>query len=234
MHWIVIIAVVLVFALVFLAWASSDIGSNVYIPVLCKGERNDKVVALTFDDGPNEETTPRVLDILKQHNIKATFFLIGQKAEKYPHLVQRMVDEGHIVANHTYSHRGVFPISRSRKVIDELQKCSDAIAGIIGKYPKLFRPPFGLTNPIIGTVVRQLDMQVIGWSIRSFDTVQKHKEENICGRVIGKLHGGAVILLHDRCKDADHLLQRIIEEIESKEYKVVQLNKMFNIEAYED
>lgn len=234
MYWIVIIAVIAVLVLVFLAWASSYIGSNIYVSALCKGKQEDRVVSLTFDDGPNERTTPLVLDILKEHNIKATFFLIGQKAAKYPHLVQRMIDEGHIVANHTYSHKGVFPISGSDIVSEELQRCSDTIATIIGKHPKLFRPPFGLTNPIIGAVVKEKGMHVIGWSIRSFDTVREFPETLICDRVVGKLHRGAIILLHDRCKDADVLLQKLIEEINSKGYKVVALNKQFNIEAYED
>lgn len=236
MYWIIVavVVVVLVLVLAFLAWASADVGSNIYLPALCRGRRRGSVVALTFDDGPNEETTPRVLDILKQHNIKATFFLIGEKAKKYPHIVQRMVEEGHIVANHTYSHKGIFPVCTGRVVAAELQKCSDTIADIVGKHPKLFRPPFGVTNPIIGAKVKQMGMQTVGWSIRSLDSVVKIKSKSICARVVSKLHPGAVILLHDRCKDDDVLLQMLIREIGKRGYKIVQISEMFNINAYED
>lgn len=216
-----------------MVWASVDVASNVYVRSLCRGGRAGREVALTFDDGPDERITPRVLDILKEYNIKATFFLVGDKVEQCPELVQRMVAEGHIVANHTYSHRSVFPMSRGEVVAEELQRCSDAIAKHTGKCPKLFRPPFGVTNPIIAKVLKTKGLHTIGWSVRSLDTVAKHSREYICNRVVSRLHNGAVILLHDRCEEADVLLRMLIEKIEEQNYRFVALNEMFNIEVYE-
>ena len=172
--------------------------------------------------------------VLKEHNIKATFFLVGEKAAQHPELVLRMVAEGHIVANHTYSHKAQFPMSSSEIVAEELQRCSDVIAKHIGKQPKLFRPPFGVTNPIIAKVVKLYGLHTIGWSIRSLDTVAKHSRESVCHRVVSRLHDGAVILLHDRCEEADVLLQMLITEIEKRDYRFVALNEMFNIDVYEN
>ena len=233
MYWIVAIVLFLAIS-AFMVWASADIGSNVYIKTLCRGHRNERVVALTFDDGPDERMTPRVLDVLKEHNIKATFFLVGEKAAQHPELVLRMVAEGHIVANHTYSHKAQFPMSSSEIVAEELQRCRDVIAKHIGKQPKLFRPPFGVTNPIIAKVVKLYGLHTIGWSIRSLDTVAKHSRESVCHRVVSRLHDGAVILLHDRCEEADMLLQMLITEIEKRDYRFVALNEMFNIDVYEN
>ena len=92
---------IFVAANIFLVWASADVGSNIYVKAHCKGEVKDRCVTLTFDDGPNAENTSKVLDVLKRHNIRATFFLIGKNVEEHPALASRMVEEGHIVANHT-------------------------------------------------------------------------------------------------------------------------------------
>ena len=115
----------------FLVWASADVGSNIYLKTLCRAKTTERVVALTFDDGPNEVTTPRVLDVLKRYGVQATFFVVGQSAEQYPEIVQRIVSEGHTVANHTYSHKALFPLSSAQSVKEELQRCNDAIASII-------------------------------------------------------------------------------------------------------
>lgn len=233
MYWIV--AIIIIGAVsAFLVWASADVASNVYIKTLCRGRNDERVVALTFDDGPDEQMTPRVLDVLNERNIKATFFLVGEKVERHPELVQRMVAEGHIVANHTYSHKSVFPMSKSEVVVEELQRCNDAIAKHTSKRSKLFRPPFGVTNPIIAKAVKHKNLTTIGWSIRSLDTVAKHSRESVCHRVVSRLHDGAVILLHDRCEKADVLLRILIEEIEKRGYKFVALNEIFNIEVYEN
>ena len=109
MYWLIVVIVVGI--IIFFVWASADVGSNVYLKTLCKADREDKVVSLTFDDGPDKIITPLVLDILKEYDIKATFFLIGKKAEKHPYLVKQIVEEGHIIANHTYSHSG-FSLSK--------------------------------------------------------------------------------------------------------------------------
>lgn len=230
-----LIIVILFLALtIFLVWASADISSNIYLKSVCKGDTDDKVIALTFDDGPDEIMTPRVLDVLKRHDIKATFFLIGDKVDKLPHIVKRMVDEGHIVGNHTYSHSGLFPLSSSAKVKNELQRCNDSIYKAVGLRTELFRPPFGVTNPIIGKNVRQCGFKTIGWSIRSLDTVKGKSREEIVEKIERQLHPGAIILLHDRCENADVLLEKIITSSIEKGYDIVSLDEMLKLKVYED
>lgn len=228
------IAILTILLILFLVWASADVGSNIYIKTICKADVKDKVVALTFDDGPDETTTEKVLDVLKKYNIQATFFLVGSKVEKHPDIVKRIYSEGHIVANHTYSHSGFFPLCSGLKVMGEITKCASAIQKNIGKKPKLFRPPFGVTNPIIGKVVRDLELKTIGWSIRSLDTVRGKTREEIARKVQKNLHPGAIILLHDRCSKADELLENIIEGSLKNGYSFTSLDKMINLQAYEN
>lgn len=220
--------------LIFLVWASADIDSNVYLKSLCKGKTDAKIVTLTFDDGPDEIMTPRVLDILKEYDIKATFCLIGSKAEQNYALVRRIVAEGHTVANHTYSHSWNFPMSSAAQVERELIRCNDAIFAATGVKTKYFRPPFGVTNPIVGKMVKKMKFNTIGWSIRSLDTIQSRDRERVCSRIINRLHPGAIILLHDRCNDADLLLEMLIAKITSNGYRIVSLTELSNIEPYEN
>ena len=232
MYWIIIILALALTLL--LVWASADVGSNIYLKVVCRGNSKQRVVALTFDDGPDQVMTPKVLDVLKKYNIKATFFLVGANIDKNSEIVKRMVAEGHIVANHTYSHRGVFPLSSKQCVMNELQQCNEAIKSCVGVWPKLFRPPFGVTNPIIGNAVRTADMTAIGWSIRSLDTVKGKSRSEICRRVESRLHSGAIILLHDRCDGADELLEGVIQAILKSNYSIISLDKMLKMNVYED
>lgn len=232
MYWLIVI--VLVAILAFFVWASADIGSNVYLKTLCKAKTEDKVVALTFDDGPDAEMTPRVLDVLKEYGVKATFFLIGKNVDKNPEIVKRIILEGHTVANHTYSHAGLFPLNGSCKVRDELQKCNATIYHTIGLKPKLFRPPFGVTNPIIGSVSNSMGFKAIGWSIRSLDTIKTRSRVDVCNGILKKLHCGAIILLHDRCNDADVLLRILIPAIIEKGYNITTIETLIKNSIYED
>ena len=231
MYWV--IAILLFVLTLFLVWASADVGSNIYLKAACKGDGKQRVVALTFDDGPDEEMTPKVLDVLKRYDIKATFFLVGEKVEKGPDIVRRIVADGHIVANHTYSHSGLFPLSSGQKVMRELQRCNEAFETTVGLSPKLFRPPFGVTNPIIGRAVRSLGLKTIGWSVRSLDTVEGKSRAEVCQRVAEKLHPGAIILLHDRCNRADELLEEVIQTIVKRDYNIISLDEMLKIDVYE-
>lgn len=229
-----LIAILTLMLILFMVWASADVGSNIYLKTICKAETEDKVIALTFDDGPEDAMTEKVLDVLKKYNIQATFFLVGSKVEQYPDIVKRIFEEGHIVANHTYLHSGFFPLSTRKQVEQELTKCATSIQETIGKRPKLFRMPFGVTNPIIGKVVRSLGFKTIGWSIRSLDTVQGKTREEIAQKVQKELHPGAIILLHDRCDGADVLLENIINIAQKNGYTFIALDKMINLQAYEN
>ena len=212
----------------------SYIDSGVYVKCLCKGADNLRNISLTFDDGPDEVMTPKILDILKEHDIKATFFLIGKKAKKFPELVARIVEEGHIIGGHTWKHTYFFPLKSTRKVHKEFCKCENILHEITGKRVTLFRPPFGITNPNIAKAIKDKEYIPIGWSVRSYDTVEKSDRKEVLERISTNLHNGAIILMHDRCKKADELLNMVIADIKSKEYNIVPLDEMLDIAPYKD
>jgi len=117
-------------------------------------------IAITFDDGPHPEFTLKTLDLLKKHNAKATFFCIGQQVEKHPEILRRILDEGHLVGNHTYSH------------VSELKKSIEIIKKLTGNEMKLYRPAFAVTNPMIESAVNKLKVNSIGWNVRSLDILR--------------------------------------------------------------
>ncbi len=232
--YIALIVILIAAALAFLTWASADVGSNVYIHSICKGSNDKPIVSLTFDDGPHPEMTLKVLDVLKKYGVKANFFLIGENVEKYPELAKRIVQEGHVVANHSYRHSVSFTYSSFENVKFEMETCQNAILKVVGKNVLLFRPPFGVTNPNIGKACRKIGLTCIGWSIRSIDTVSRTPREKVVMKILRKLHNGAIILLHDRCDDADSLLEQVIVKIKNKGYDFATLDQLLDVKVYEN
>ena len=216
----------------FLYWASSCINSGVYVDCLCHGLDTKPYISLTFDDGPDEDMTPKILDILKKYNLKATFFVIGNNAKRNPELLTRIVKEGHIVGNHSWNHSCTFPLQSPEDIYQEMKQCDSLVYSITGKRMSLFRPPFGVTNPLIAEAVTENDNICIGWSIRSFDTDENVSRREVLNRVVRQLHNGAIILLHDRCKGADELLQLLITEILDRNYGIINIDEMLDIEPY--
>ncbi|HSY62215.1 MAG TPA: polysaccharide deacetylase family protein, partial [Cytophaga sp.] len=152
--------------------------AEIFMPAICRLPQVSKNnIFLTFDDGPHPQYTLQILDILKQYHATAIFFCIGKNITLYPELVKRIVAEGHIIANHSYNHSNMIGIYPTQKVITEIEQTEEAIIACTGSSLKLYRPPFGVTNPNIGRAVQALNMKVVGWSVRSFDTVSKNKIE---------------------------------------------------------
>lgn len=233
--YLTIILITIFCIIAFMTWASADIRSNVYISTLCHSVTADRaVISLTFDDGPDPYMTPRILEILERHDIKAVFFLIGRKAEKFPEIVRQIQSKGHTIGNHTYSHSIKFTIKGQEYVRYEINMCQDIISNITGKKPILFRPPFGITNPIISKVVSKNKLHTIGWSIRSLDTISGKNTDAVCRRISREMHNGAVVLLHDRIKNADILLNKILEETERRKLKAVSIEELLDIRTYDD
>lgn len=165
---------------VFMVWASASIRSGVYVRAFC-GEKTDrKVVYLTFDDGPHPPETERVLDVLRERGARATFFLIGSKVSGNEAVLHRMLEEGHALGLHTYSHAGTFPLLSFDKMLADVNEGKRAVESVAGKKISLFRPPFGVTNPTIAKVVRTLGLQTVGWDVRSFDTMFCKSSEHFC------------------------------------------------------
>jgi peptidoglycan/xylan/chitin deacetylase (PgdA/CDA1 family) len=182
---------------------------NYFLPAVHK--INSKEVLLTFDDGPDPEFTPQILEILKENDIKSIFFIIGSKAEKHPNIISKILSDGHLIANHTYTHSNLFPLFSSKKVFKEIQLTNDIIRNISGKENLFFRPPIGYTNPIIARAVSSMELTLIGWSGRSYDTVLT-SVDLLKKRVLKISKPGRIILLHDNLRQTRLMLPLYLAE----------------------
>lgn len=188
-------------------------------------------IAITFDDGPHPEFTPKVLDLLKTNNVKGTFFCIGKHIESYPELFKRIISEGHTIGNHTFNHENNFGFIKTKEVIKELESTNEIIEKISRLKVNLFRPPFGVTNPRIKRGVNTIGLQSIGWSIRSFDTTSKPKK-TIVESIEKNLKKGDVILLHDTSEKSVEILEQLLLFLKQNKYESVTIDSLFNIKAY--
>jgi len=210
----------------FFTYASFSISFGFYLRAFCRKITKEKLLALTFDDGPHAEYTPRVLDVLKQHDVKATFFVIGERIAGNEAILKRIQAEGHQIGNHTFSHKNTFPWLGVKKMALNLLQCEQVIEQVIGYQPNWFRPPFGVTNFNVAKAVKILGYRVAGWSIRSLDTVKLDKGK-VVQRVVSRLRPGAVILLHDRLPNTPFVAEQIIRQAKEKGYTFVTVDEMF-------
>jgi peptidoglycan-N-acetylglucosamine deacetylase len=154
-----------------------------------------KQLALTYDDGPNDLHTLQLLEVLAKHNVRATFFLIGRYVKQHPDIVRQVVDSGHVIGNHTFTHP-LLTFKSGAEVRNELADCRAALQDAIGEHSNLFRPPFGGRRPAVLRVARQLGLQPIMWSVTGYDWNAPPAAviEQKCAK---QIRGGDVILLHD-------------------------------------
>jgi peptidoglycan-N-acetylglucosamine deacetylase len=157
--------------------------------------RGAKQLALTYDDGPNDPHTLRLLEVLAKREVKATFFVIGKYARQQPELVRELVRAGHVIGNHTFSHP-LLIFQSAAQVRSELQACSDALRDAVGEHSNLFRPPFGGRRPAVLRVARQLGLDPVMWNVTGYDW-NAPPAEVIERKVVRQVRGGDVILLHD-------------------------------------
>ncbi|MDT4865164.1 Peptidoglycan-N-acetylglucosamine deacetylase [compost metagenome] len=203
---------------------------NYHLEALHENPASDKI-ALTFDDGPTGYTEA-VLDLLKEYDQKATFFLIGRQVEKYPLLVKRIVAEGHTVGNHTWSHSKNTGFLNAREMKEEIRAADRALREVISGQVKFYRPPFGVTNPSVKKAVQETGHTVMGWSIRSLDTVIRD-EKRILDRIVKRLKPGKVILLHDTSQKSVNVVSQLLQELEERSLRSVSLDELFKLKAYE-
>ena len=200
-----------------LVYGSASIHSGFYVKAVCK--RDDEAVSLTFDDGPDPEMTPKVLEVLRRHGVKATFFVIGEKVQAHPEIVRQIVEEGHSIGSHSWSHDWRTNLGFAIEHSEQIRKALLAIKDACGVTSGMYRPPMGVTTPHLRTAVRWTRVKVIGWNVRSFDTVMKRSREEVAAKVIAKTRPGSIILLHDRLQEADRLADMIISGLKEKGFE---------------
>ena len=166
-------------------------------------------VLLTFDDGPDPIKTPLILDILAKHNITAIFFMVGDRAEKDPKLVQRVVTEGHLIGNHSYAHNNFMSLFTTRKLRAEIQKGQKVLEQLSQRKILFFRPPIGYTNPTYARVLKEFKLTNFGWSLRSYDSVYTAPEK-LLERLNSKVKNGDIVLLHDNLQVTLEALEQFI------------------------
>lgn len=172
-------------------------GSGWLMPVIRHGVRTHPRVALSFDDGPDERLTPLVLDTLRKHRAPATFFVIGRHAETHPELIERMVDEGHEIANHSYSHSRFLNVRFRKAVRKDIERGIATLERMCPDVsPTLYRPPMGLKNPTLASLQKRMGLRIVMWSLHARDT-RGRNAERVAGRVLRRIRAGDIVVFHD-------------------------------------
>lgn len=209
--------------------------ANSRTSIVSKGITTEKIIALSFDDGPHPKYTIQILDLLKQYDIKATFFVLGMHAESFPDIIRRQVAEGHEVGNHSYSH--VNMRKASKKVIkEEFEKTQDIIYSITNIKPKLFRPPYGNYSDEVIKVVSSDDSSIVLWTF-----YQDSKDwsnpgiDAIVNTTLSKVQNGDIILFHDYVYKPEsntvEALKEIIPKLIEEGFQFVTISELISISS---
>jgi peptidoglycan-N-acetylglucosamine deacetylase len=207
-----------------LAQHKAELAQGLKFGKLMRGNSLKKQIAITFDDGPHPKYTPQLLAILRQHQVKATFFVVGEMAEKYPELIQAEIADGHLVGNHTYHHVNLTKIPVGY-VATEIQACGDVVKNITGRFPHTFRPPGGDYNPQVAEIVDALGYTMILWTDDPGDYASPG-EKVIEKRLLPRLNNGGIILIHDGVQQTVDLLPWLLQELKAKGYQCVTIEEM--------
>lgn len=231
-HWYwFLISIIAFFSIEF--YGAYFVHSGFHIKAICRIKTVEKIVALTFDDGPMPQQTEKVLTILNKYDAKATFFCIGNRIKGNEALIKEIHKEGHLIGNHSYSHSNLFDLMNTRQMVNELQSGNNEIKKVIGKDPLFFRPPFGVTTPYLAKACRILNFDVIGWNVRSLDTTIKDKQK-LVERIIKRIQPGSILLFHDTVEGIELVLEEILNYLKQNNYKVVELDKLIQRKPYAD
>lgn len=198
--------------------------------------RGSKQIALTFDDGPNDPDTFDLLEVLAKHNVRATFFLIGQFARQRPDIAREVAKQGHVIGNHTFTHP-LLTFTPASRIRQEIVRCREAISEAIGEHSNLFRPPFGGRRPGVFGLVRQLGLEPIMWNVTGYDW-DAPSMDYIEQKVTRRIRGGDVVLLHDgshlafggdRSKTVQ-VVDRIVPRYQAEGFEFVTVPEMMRSE----
>lgn len=209
------------------AWSSFGKNDSVYARV----NTEEKVIALTFDDGPHPYLTPKILDMLKEYEVKATFFVIGKNAELYPKVLKRISDEGHEIGNHTYSHLAE-STGNNDKLKSEIEKTEEIIYKITGQNNFLFRPPTGYCSKSAVNMVKDMNYKTIVWDIDTRDWAHTKKEDMLAN--VKKFAAcGSIILMHDFIgynSPTPEALKIILPWLKANGYRFVTISEMISLD----
>ena len=231
-------------ALVLSSWviyqATLNPTTQIFGMTIFHGDLKEKQIALTFDDGPYGEATSRILDILKREHVKATFFVTGKNAGKYPQILKREISEGHTVGNHSFDHSMFLAVSSAKKINQNISAAEDAIFKQIGVYPKYFRPPYGIKSPRLIKVIHSSGYRFVLWNDDVDDYNKNEKADFITRRILHKARAGGIVDLHDGRANKENYsrenlikaLPSLIEGLKSKGYQLVTLDRLFKEQPY--
>lgn len=203
---------------------------GMFADVTSRGPDDARGVALTFDDGPNPETTPAVLELLDEAGVKATFFVIGKKAEAHPDLVRMIHERGHSIGVHSFAHDRLFSLRTMAFVRRDLERSIEVIEAITGERPTLFRPPMGHTSARLVRAADDLDLRFVGWSVRGIDGLASARAERVAARILPKLRDGAIVLMHDAAERDDFrpvsldVLPAVLSAMDRKDLRGVRVD----------
>lgn len=183
-----------------------------FVPVISRGRSGKRAVALTFDDGPDPDTTPELLRLLAAHGVQATFFVTGARANAHPDLVREILARGHDIGNHSYHHDPLLMFRGRRALAEEIFRTQRTL-NRLGVHPFAFRPPAGITGPRLGPVLRDADLYTLNFSRRAFDHGNR-RIENLSKKILDRIRPDDIVLLHDTCPHPKRLIPVWLREIE--------------------
>lgn len=193
-------------------------------------EREDKVCAISFDAAWGNEDTHDLIEILKNYDVKATFFVVGDWVDRFPESVKELHEAGHDIMNHSNTHPHMTQISKE-KMLEEINECDKKIEKITGIKPNLFRPPYGDYNDSVVTTMKEAGHYTIQWDVDSLDWKDLSADE-IYSRVTGRVKNGSIVLFHNAAKHTPEALPKILEKLKNDGFKIIKINDLIYKENY--
>jgi len=224
-YWLVLLmASILIYVLV-VSIGAAKVKWQFFMPISCWIPNKNNGIVLSFDDGPQEKTSA-ILDLLQKYQMVGNFFCIGSHLDKNPRLAKRLVNDGHFIGNHSFTHTNTFPLKSKKSITDEFSKTNQVIEKYTGKPCRFFRPPFGVTNPNIAKAAKKLNLTCIGWSIRSFDTMDQQGEKAL-EKIKKNLKPGDIVLLHDHSPQILFILEQLLKFLKTNNFKTQRIDTFF-------
>lgn len=199
------------------------------LPIYCV-QRDDKVASLSFDAAWGNEDTQQLIDILAAYDVKATFFVVGDWATKYPESVKALADAGHEVMNHSDKHKHMPQLS-AEQIVADITACNEKVAAVTGVSPTLFRPPYGEYDDKVVLTLREMGMYTVQWDVDSLDW-KDLSAADITKRVLDRVKPGSIVLFHNAAKHTPEALPVIIEKLQADGYTLVKISDLIYTGEY--